>query len=102
MFSLHSWNSLTWKSVLHVEERTSRKKKFTRLMRRPIRVIVYVWDFDGVSDDTFCEVYEYAPRGNGAERQWGRPVWLVDWLQIYARKSQAMFSLVLRKITLNS
>lgn len=85
MFSLHSWNSLTWKSVLHVEERTSRKKKFTRLMRRPIRVIVYVWDFDGVSDDTFCEVYEYAPRGNGAGRQWGRPVWLVDWLQIYAR-----------------
>ena len=27
MFSLHSWNSLTWKSVLHAEERTSRKKK---------------------------------------------------------------------------
>ena len=67
MFSLHSWNSLTWKSILHAEERTSRKKKFTRLMPRPIRVIVYVWDVDGVSDDTLCEAYEYAPEG-----KWGR------------------------------
>ena len=67
IFSLHSWNSLTWKSILHAEERTSRKKKFTRLMPRPIRVIVYVWDVDGVSDDTLCEAYEYAPEG-----KWGR------------------------------